>query len=156
MDRRVPFLAHKLPGTQGCLPGFDVFSPRSRGASYHSQNGQYDGCVPHKPSGRFTVAHPGQACAPSSHLVPGQVPFFEGSSLSGNTESCGRFSVETETQAGGVDVEPPDGIPDLGLVWQSGGGPLCFSRVIPVPALVLPEFPDDSGHRCVRPPVAEC
>ncbi len=32
----------------------------------------------------------------------------------------------------------------------------CFLRVIPVPALVLPEFPDDSGHRCVRPPVAEC
>ncbi len=29
MDRRVPFLAHKLPGTQGCLPGFDAFSPRS-------------------------------------------------------------------------------------------------------------------------------
>ncbi len=59
MDRRVPFLAHTLPGTQGCLPGFDVFSPRSRGASYHSQNGQYGGSVPHKP-------HPGQACAPSS------------------------------------------------------------------------------------------
>ncbi len=156
MDKRVPFLAHKLPGTQGCLPGFDVFSPHSRGASYHSQNRQYGGCVPHKPSGRFTVAHTGQACAPSSPLVPGQVPFFEGSSRSGNTEPCGRFSVETETQAGGVDVEPSDGIPDLGSVWQSGGGPLCFSRVIPVPALVLPEFPDDSGHRCVHPPVAEC
>ncbi len=55
-----------------------------------------------------------------------------------------------------MDVEPSDGIPDLGSVWQSGGGPLCFSRVIPVPALVLPEFPDVSGHRCVRPPVAEC
>ncbi len=26
MDRRVPFLAHKLPGTQSCLPGFDAFS----------------------------------------------------------------------------------------------------------------------------------
>ncbi len=25
IDRRVPLLAHKLPGTQGCLPGFDVF-----------------------------------------------------------------------------------------------------------------------------------
>ncbi len=139
-----------------CLPGFDVFSPRSRGASYHSQNGQYGGCIPHKPSGRFTVAHPGQACAPSSPLVPGQVPFFEGSSRSGNTEPCGRFSVETEAQAGGMDVEPSDGIPDLGSVWQSGGGPLCFSRVIQVPALVLPEFPDDSGHRCVCPPVDEC
>ncbi len=69
---------------------------------------------------------------------------------------AGRFSVETEAQAGGMDVEPSDGIPDLGSVWQSGGGPLCFSRVIPVPALVLPEFPDDSGHRCIRPPMAEC
>ncbi len=150
MDGRVPLLAYKLPGTQGCLPGFDVFSPRSRGVSYHSQNGQYGGCVPHKPSRRFTVAHPGQACAPSSPLVPRQVPLFEGGSRSGNTEPCGRFSI-----FGGMDVEPSDGIPDLGSVWQSGGGPLCFSRVIPVPALVLPEFPDDSGHRCVRPSVAE-
>ncbi len=156
MDRGVPFLAQKLPGTQGCLPGFDVFSARSRGASYRSQNRQYGGSVPHKPSGRFMVVHPGQACAPSSPLVLGHVPFFEGSSRSGNTEPCGRFSVETETQAGRVDVEPSDGIPDLESVWQSGGGPLCFSRVIPMPALVLPEFPDDSGHRCICPPMAEC
>ncbi len=156
VDGRVPLLAYKLPGTQGCLPGLDVFSPRSRGVSYHSQNGQYGGCVPHKPSRRFTVVHPGQACAPSSPLVPRQVPLFEGGSRPGNTEPFGRFSVETEAQAGGMDVEPSDGIPDLGSVWQSGGGPLCFSRVIPVPALVLPEFPDDSGHRCVRPSVAEC
>ncbi len=89
-------------------------------------------------------------------MVPRQVPLFEGGSRSGSTETGGRFSVETEAQAGGMDVEPSDGIPDLGSVWQSGGGPLCFSRVIPVPALVLPEFPDDSGHRCVRPPMAEC
>ncbi len=125
------------------------------GVSYHSQDGQYSGCVPHKPSRRFTVAHPGQACAPSSPLVPRQVPLFEGGSHSGNTEPCGRFSVETEAQARGMDVEPSDGIPDLGSVWQSGGGPLCFSRVIPVPALVLPEFPDDSGHRCVHSPMAK-
>ncbi len=75
--------------------------------------------VPHKPSGRFTVAHPGQACAQSSPVVPGQVPFLEGSSRSGNTEPRGRFSVETEAQAGGMDVEPSDGIPDLGSVWQA-------------------------------------
>ncbi len=92
----------------------------------------------------------------SSPLVPRQVPLFEGGSRSGSTEPGGRFSVETEAQARGMDVEPSDGIPDLGSVWQSGGGPLCFSRVIPVPALVLPEFPDDSGHRFVRPPIAEC
>ncbi len=31
VEGRVPLLAYKLPGTQGCLPGFKVFSPRSRG-----------------------------------------------------------------------------------------------------------------------------
>ncbi len=77
VEGRVPLLAYKLPGTQGCLPGFEVFSPRSRGVSYHSQDGQYSGCVPHKPPRRFTVAHPGQACAQSSPLVPRQVPLFE-------------------------------------------------------------------------------
>ncbi len=39
--------------------------------------------------------HPGQACAPSSPLVPGQVPFLKGSSRSGNFEPRGRLSVET-------------------------------------------------------------
>ncbi len=133
------------------------FLPVLGGASYYSQDGQYGGCVPrHKPPRRFEVAHPGQACAASSPLVPRQVPLFEGGSRSGSTEPGSRFSVETEAQARGMDVEQSDGIPDLGSVWQSGGGPLCFSRVIPVPALVLPEFPHDSRHRCVRPPMAEC
>ncbi len=59
MDRRVRFLAHKLPGTQNCLPGFDAFSPRFWEASYNNQNGQYGGSVPHKPSGGFTAVHPG-------------------------------------------------------------------------------------------------
>ncbi len=70
VEGRVPLLAYKLPGTQGCLPGFEVFSPHPRGASYYSQDGQYGGCVPHKLPRRFKVAHPGQACAPSSPLVP--------------------------------------------------------------------------------------
>ncbi len=156
MDRRVPYLAHKLPGTHSCLPGFDAFSPRSWEASYISQNGQYGGKVPHKPSRGFMVAHPGQACTASSPLIPGQVPFLKGSSRSGNIEPCGQFSDETETQAGRVDVEPSNGNPNLESVWRSGSGPLCFSRVVPMPALVLPKFPDDSGHRYIRPFVAEC
>ncbi len=58
VEGRVPLLAYKLPETQGCLPGFEVFSPRSRGVSYHSQDGQYGGCVTHKPPRRFKVAQP--------------------------------------------------------------------------------------------------
>ncbi len=60
MDRRVPFLAHKLPGAQSCPPGFDSFSPRSWEALCNSQDGQHGGSVPHKSSGGFMVAHPGQ------------------------------------------------------------------------------------------------
>ncbi len=37
-------------------------------------------------------------------LLWSQDKFFEGSSRSGNTEPCGRFSVETEAQVGGMDV----------------------------------------------------
>ncbi len=33
--------------------------------------------------------------------------------------------------------------------------PLCFTGVIPMPALVLSKFPGNSGHRCGRPSVAE-
>ncbi len=33
VEGRVPLLAYKLPGTQGCLPGFEVFSPRSLASS---------------------------------------------------------------------------------------------------------------------------
>ncbi len=54
-----------------------------------------------------------------------------------------------------MDVEPSDSSPDLGSVWQSGSEPLCFTGVVPMPALVLPKFPGDSGHRCIRPSVAE-
>ncbi len=150
MNRRVPFLAHKLPGAQSGLPGFDSFSPHSCEASCNSQDGQHGGSVPNKSSGGFTVAHPGQACVPSSPLVPGQVPFLKGSSHFGNLEPRGRLSVEIETRPGRVDVELSDSSPDLGSVWQSGSGPLCFTGVVPMPALVLSKFPGNSGHRCVR------
>ncbi len=141
VEGRVPLLAYKLPGTQGCLPGFEVFSPRSWRASYYSQDGQYGGCVPHKPPRRFKVAHPGQACASSSPLVPRQVPLFEGGSRSGSTEPGGRFSVETEAQARGMDVEPSDGSQiwdlfgkaevDLFASQESSQCPLWFSLSFP-------------------------
>ncbi len=83
MDGRVPLLAYKLPGTQGCLSGFEVLFPRSRGVSYHSQNGQYGSCVPHKPSGRFMVVHLGQVGQPilNNFHVLGK-PFILGSNYS--------------------------------------------------------------------------
>ncbi len=91
----------------------------------------------------------------SSPLVSEQVPLPESSSRSGSFEPCSRFSVEAETQAGGMDAEPSDSSPGFGSVWRSGSGPLCITRVVPMPALVLPEFPDTSGHRRVRPSLAE-
>ncbi len=155
VEGRVPLLAYKLPGTQGCLPGLKYFLPVLGG--YH---------IIVRTDNMAVVSHINRQGGSRSRtldrlarhlLLWSQDKFlsFEGGSRSGSTEPGGRFSVETEAQAGGMDVELSDGIPDLGSVWQSRGGPLCFSRVITVPALVLPEFPDDSGHRCVRPPMAE-
>ncbi len=72
---------------------------------------------------------------------------------SGSFKPSSQFSVEAETQAGGMDVEPSDSSPDLGSVRRSG--PLCSTGVIPMPTLVLPEFPGTSGHRRIRPSLAE-
>ncbi len=33
--------------------------------------------------------------------------------------------------------------------------PLCTAGVVSIPALVLPEFPSTSGHRCIHPSLAE-
>ncbi len=153
VEGRVPLLAYKLPGTQGCLPGFEVFSPRSRGVSYHSQDGQYGG----KPPRRFKVAHPGQACAPPSPSVPRQVPLFEGGSRSGSTEPGGRFSVEDRSSSQGEWMLNRQTVSqiwdlfgkaevDLFASQESSQCPLWFSL----------SFPTTLGHRCVRPPMAEC
>ncbi len=155
LDRRVPLLAHKLPGAQSRLPGTDSLSPLSQEVSCDSQDGQHGGGVPHKSPRGFTVMHPEQACAPSSPMVSGQVPLLESGSHSGSFEPRSRFSIETETQAGGVDVELSDSSPDLGSVLQSGSEPLCTAGVVSIPALVLPEFPGTSGHRCIHPSLAE-
>ncbi len=48
MDRRVPLLAHKLPGAQSRLPGTDSLSPPSQEVSCDSQDGQHGGGIPHK------------------------------------------------------------------------------------------------------------
>ncbi len=91
----------------------------------------------------------------SSPLVSGQVPLPESSSRSGSFEPCSQFSVETETQAGGMDFETSDSSPFLGSVRRSGSGPLCIARVIPMPALVVPEFPGTFGHRHILPSLTE-
>ncbi len=53
-----------------------------------------------------------------------------------------------------MNVEPSDSSPGLGSVRRSGSGPLCITGVVPMPALVLPEFPGTFGHRRVHPTLA--
>ncbi|KAI2647572.1 Plipastatin synthase subunit B [Labeo rohita] len=67
---------------------------------------------------------------------------------------AGSTNERTEAQIRRVDVKPPNNSPDLGLVWQGRGGSLCIAGIIPMPTLVLPEFPSTSGDLWVRSPVA--
>ncbi len=133
LDRRVPLLAHTLPGAQRRLPGTDSLSPPSQRVSCDCQDGQHGGGILHKSPRGFTVAHPEQACTQSSPLVSEQVPLPESSLRSRSFEPGGRFSIEAETQAGGMDAEPSVSSPDLGSIRQSGSGPLCITRVVPIP-----------------------
>ncbi len=51
LDRRVPLLAHKLPGAESCLPGMDSFSPLSQGVLHGCQDGQHGNSVLCNPPG---------------------------------------------------------------------------------------------------------
>ncbi len=152
VEGRVPLLAYKLPGTQGCLPGFEVFS----------KNGEHHVIV--RTDNMAVVSHINRQGGSRSRtldrlarhlLLWSQDKFLSlrAVHVPGVLNLAADFLSRQKLKPGEWLL---NGIPDLGSVWQSGGGPLCFSRVIPVPALVLPEFPDDSRHRCVRPPIAEC
>lgn len=154
LDGRDPRLAHKLLRTESRLPGFASFPPFSKGSPCHCQDGQHGGSFPCKPARRFSISHPGQACASSSIMVSEQVPFSESGPCPRGSEPRSGFSIEAETPVGGLDVEPSDSFPDLGGVRKSGGGPLCLAGVIPMPALVLPESSSSVGDRCIRPPLA--
>ncbi len=154
LDRRVPLLAHKLPGAESHLPGTDSLSPLTQGVSCYCQDRQHGGSIPYKSPRGLTVAHPKPAYMLSPPLGSGQVPLLESGSRPGSLEPRSRLSVETEAQVGGVDVEPSNSSPDLGFVRQSGSGPLCVTEVVPMPTLVLPDLPGTSGHRCLRSPLA--
>ncbi len=93
----------------------------------------------------FTVAHPKQACTPSPPLGSGQVSLIESGSRPGSLEPRSRLSVETEAQ-GMLNRQMVAQIWDL---FGKAEVDLCVAGVVPMPALVLPEFPSTSGHRSI-------
>ncbi len=94
-----------------------------------------------------------QACAPASSLGTGQVFVPESGSCPRGPEPSGGFLVKTETQVGGMDVEPSYGGSDLGKIRCGSSGPLCVTRVDPMPPLVLPFSPYLLGDRCASAPL---
>ncbi len=147
LDRRVPLLAHKLPWAESCLPGTDSLSPLSHGVSCDCQDGQHGGSISYKPPGGFTVLN-----RHARHLLLWTQDKFlplRAIHVPGALNLAADF-VETEAQVRGMDVEPSNSSPDLGLIQQSRSWPLCVT----IAALVLLEFPGTSRHRCACSPLA--
>ncbi len=96
-----------------------------------SQNGR-NSLLPHGYDGHI-IDRLGRGLRRPSPLVSEQVPLPESSSRSMSLEPCSRFSVEAETQAGGMDAEPSESSPDLGSVRRSGSGSLYIAGVVPMP-----------------------
>ncbi len=152
--RQVPSLAHKWPGVESGSSSSHSFSSIPGALSCHRQDGQRGGGVSHQSPGGLPIVRPEQACVPASSLGTGQIFVPESGPCPRGPEPSGELSVETETQVGGMDAEPPDGGSDLGTIWRGRGGPLCVSGVDPVPPLVLPLSPYLFGDRCTSAPLA--
>ncbi len=157
VDRRVPLLAHKLPGTQGCLPGFDVFLPVLRGhhiivrtdnmavVSHINRQGGSRSRTLDRIARRLLLWSQYEFLSLRAVHIPG-ILNLAADFLSRQKLKPGEWMLNRQTVSQIWDLF---GEAEVDLFAK-------ISRVIPVPTLVLPEFPDDSGHRCVRPSMAEC
>ncbi len=153
LDRGVPLLAHKLPGAESCHPGTDSLSPLTQGChvivmtdnmlvvSHINRQGGSRSRTLNRHARRLLLCAQDKFLSLRAVHVPGVL-------------NLAADFVKTESQVGGVDVEPSNSSPDLGFVPQSGSGSLCIARVVPMPTLVLPDFPGTPGYRCFRSPLA--
>ncbi len=99
LDGQVPRLAHKQPGVESGSSGSHSLSSVPGTLSCHSQDGQYGSGVTHQSPGRLSVAHPKQACAPTSPLGTGHIFVPESDPCPRGPEPSGGLSVRSRPNA---------------------------------------------------------
>ncbi len=139
LDRAPNALAHQLPRAVGSALSLTAVPATAVGQACASPHGQHCGCLVYKPAGRFTITPHVTARPPSPPLESHAVQVTARCSHHGVAQSCGRRALTTAHFPQRVATPSRDDPADLESIRGSSGGPVCFPRVLPMPAALFPD-----------------
>ncbi len=132
-------LAHQLPRSVGSASSPTAVPATAVGQARASPHGQHCGCLVHQLAGRYTITPHVTARPPSPPLESHTVQVTARCSHPGEAQSCGRCALMTAHIPRRVATPSRDDPADLESIWGSSGGPVCFPRVFPLPAVLFPD-----------------
>ncbi len=139
LDRAPTALAHQLPGAVGSAFSLAAVPATAVGQARASPHGQHCGGIVYQPAGGYTITPHVTARPPSPPLESHAVQVTACCSHPGAAQSCGRRAVTTAHVPRRMATTSRDDPADLESIRESSGRPVCLPRVLPLPAVLLPD-----------------
>ncbi len=139
LDRAPTTLAHQLPGAVGSAFSLAAVPATAVGQARASPHGQHCGGLVYQPAGGYTITPHVTARPPSPPLESHAVQVTACCSHPGAAQSCGRRALTTAHVPRRVATPSRDDPADLESIRGSSGRPVCLPRVLPLPAVLLPD-----------------
>ncbi len=147
LDRAPTALAHQLPGAVGSAFSLAAVPATAVGQARASPHGQHCGGLVYQPAGGYTITPHVTARPPSPPLESHAVQVTACCSHPGAAQSCGRRALTTAHVPRRMATPSRDDLADLESIRGSSGRPVCLPRVLPLPAVLLPDR-GPPRHRC--------
>ncbi len=139
LDGASTALAHQLPRAAGSASSLAAVSATAVRQACVGPYGQHCGCVVYQPDGGYTITPHVTARPPSPPLESHAAQIAARCPHSGGAQSCGRRALTTAHFPRRMATPSRDDPADLESIRRSSGGPVCFSRVLPLPVVFLPD-----------------
>ncbi len=139
LDRAPTALAHQLPGAVGSAFSLAAVPATAVGQARASPHEQHCGGLVYQPAGGYTITPHVTARPPSPPLESHAVQVTACCTHPGAAQSCGRRALTTAHFPRRVATPSRDDPADLELIRGSSGRPVCLPRVLPLPAVLLPD-----------------
>ncbi len=139
LDRAPTALAYQLPGAVGSAFSLAAVPATAVGQARASPHGQHCGGLVYQPAEGYTITPHVTARPPSPPLESHAVQVTACCSHPRAAQSCGRRALTTAHVPRRMATPSRDDPADLESIRGSSGRPVCLPRVLPLPAVLLPD-----------------
>ncbi len=138
LDGAPTALAHQLSRAVGSASSLTAVQASAVRQACVSSHGQHCGCLVHQPAGRYTITPHVTARPPSPPLESHVTQITARCPHPGKAQSCSRCALTTAHVPWRMATPSQDDPADLELIRGGSGGPVCFPRVLSLPAVFVP------------------